>query len=204
MSHFLVMVFSDEDRDVDTLLSPYDECLVVPHYISKSEIIRQGREELRNYYCNSSIYQEYLRDPDGYRQRNAKYPSHIKYLDDIPRLLLQSEEEVYQRCIANYSSERICEDGSVFSTANPVGKYDWYEIGGRWECGLKTKSGDMVSSALVRDIEVDELPIPFAVILPTYRWIDRDEITDCKNTFVEKFVNTANPEWTLTLVDCHV
>lgn len=203
MSHFLVMVFSDEDRDVDTLLSPYDEYLVVPHYISKSEIIRQGREELRN-YCNGSIYQEYLKDPDGYRQRNAKYPSHIKYLDDIPRRLLQSDEEVYQRRIANYSSEKICEDGSVFSIANPVGKYDWYEIGGRWECKLKTKSGDMVSSALIRDIDIGEFPIPYAVVLPTYRWCDRDETNDWKDTFIERFIDTASPEWTLTLVDCHV
>lgn len=36
---------------------------------------------------------------------------------------------------------------------NPDAKWDWYEVGGRWSGLLKTKSGEHVNEALIKDVD---------------------------------------------------
>lgn len=45
------------------------------------------------------------------------------------------------------------EDGEDY-WYNPKGKWDWYEIGGRWEGSLKLGDGKKVDSALLRDVDI--------------------------------------------------
>ena len=49
MSHYSVAVFTDGNTDLDDLLAPYDESLMVAKYVSlkKKDIINLGRENIK-------------------------------------------------------------------------------------------------------------------------------------------------------------
>lgn len=65
---------------------------------------------------------------------------------DIDDLLAPYDEN------AQYDNE---EDETHY---NPDAKWDWYTIGGRWDGLLRTKSGDRVNEALIKNIDFEPDP----------------------------------------------
>ena len=66
-------------------------------------------------------------------------------------------------------------------TSNPDGKWDWYEIGGRWDgfiTGRKRPDGDVLrnnsilASTLLRARDISSR-IPFSIVTPTGEWVER-------------------------------
>lgn len=45
-------------------------------------------------------------------------------------------------------------DGDYLYHYNPNGKWDWFEVGGRWKGSLKLYNGQSVDSALVKDVDM--------------------------------------------------
>lgn len=139
MSHFTVAVFTSVDQDMDTLLEPFYEGLEVEPYVSmtQDDIITEERNKMQRIYKNQ--YVEWSKDKAAYKSRNNT--EHIKYLETLPERMKRSDEEIYQDVISWYNENDVDEDGSVLSTYNPDSKWDWYEIGGRWQGMLMLKPG---------------------------------------------------------------
>lgn len=81
------------------------------------------------------------------------------------------------------------------------------------------------NSALVKDIKWDlmkeiyknDIFSTYAVVTPDGEWHEPgkmgwwgissatpEEEAEFENNYEEKFIRTANPEWRLTIVDCHI
>lgn len=147
----------------------------------------------------------------------------------VKDMFFKEDEECYQDGITFYEQDQLDENGSAVSTYNPNSKYDWYTIGGRWQGMLKAKTGlfgeksffdlsiyedGKFDSAKVSDIEFPYDFTTFAVLLPDGKWYEKgkmgwwaivsDEKEDWGTHYKERFLDTANPDWVLTIVDCHI
>lgn len=141
MSHSTVLVIISAedyakattlDGAVEAALEPFDENRETPRYIkhTKAEAITLQRDELIR-YRDHGFYADYLKDPVAYA-KEANHPEHLKYLEtEFPEKLthLDDEEWLYQEAI---KWEDVDEDGNIMSTRNPLSKWDWWTIGGRW------------------------------------------------------------------------
>lgn len=137
MSHFSVLVIGN---DPEALLAPYDENLEVERYVeaTREQLIERKREEISE-YATTGPYAEYLRDPEAYAAGRVN-ADHIEYLrSEFPKKLEWADEERYADAIKWEEAEDITEDGSVTSTRNPLGFWDWWAIGGRWNGYFRLK-----------------------------------------------------------------
>lgn len=140
MSHFTVAVFTeDENQNIGELLEPFSEHLEVELYVSKTkdDLIQRECETMQMAF--ESHYQEWQKDRTAYEAK--KNPDHIKYLQKLPDLMKRTAEEIYRDVIERYDEDEIDENGGILSTYNPKSKWDWYEIGGRWQGMLILKPG---------------------------------------------------------------
>lgn len=140
MSHYSVLVFTDEDTSVDELLSPYDENIRVEPYIlyTKEQLIEKEKKRIKDY--KNGLYAEFLKDPEGYKEKNKHNPSHLNYIEnEFRKSLYWTNARIYKEALKYYDPEDITEDGSVISTYNPDSKWDWYVEGGRFSGLLKLK-----------------------------------------------------------------
>lgn len=170
MSHFAVAVFTEEDQDLDVLMEPYDERLEVEQYVSmtKEDLIRSARERMQ--FCFENQYAEWMKDKEAYEAHSN--PGHIEYLNNLPKSMDKTDEELYEEAISGYDAEDIDEGGGILSTYNPDSKWDWYEVGGRWQGmlllkpgklgergnpGLMTEMTNNYDSALAADVDFEEM-----------------------------------------------
>jgi len=140
MSHFTVAVFTeDEEQDLDELMEPFSENLEVEQYVSmtRDDLVREERRRMQAVFENQ--YAEWQKDPAAYEK--GSNPEHIEYLKSIPELLKRTDEEIYKDEIRGYDKDSIDDNGNVLSTYNPDSKWDWYEVGGRWQGMLLLKPG---------------------------------------------------------------
>ncbi len=171
MSHFNLAVFTpSEDPDLAAILDPFYEGNEVEQYISqtKSELIAEERQRMQRTF--ETRYAEWQKDPAAYEK--AANPSHIEYLKKLPERMKRSAEEIYQEAIADYEEDSIDADGNILSTYNPHSKWDWYEVGGRWQGllllkpsktgrrgtpGLMTPMSENYDAAYVKDIDFERM-----------------------------------------------
>lgn len=130
-----------------------------------------------------------------------------------------------------YGYIKIDEKGNVIEIiqrTNPNSKWDYWRIGGRFRGTLKAKKGTLgpkcweveendkpchFDSALIKDLifDPDDYKKPFetfAVISPDGKWHQKGE-GDEKSlnwdfNFKKKFIDTVDPNWTITVIDCHI
>ncbi len=141
MSHFTVLVIGN---DVDAALEPYDETLEQAPYVeyTKQQLIDKSKKQIEDY--KNGRYAEYLKDPVKYKEEFAHNPGHIKYIEEeFPLQLQWTDEEHYQDQIKWYKDQpgKIGANGELYSTSNPKGYWDWYQIGGRWAGNITVKPG---------------------------------------------------------------
>lgn len=135
--HYTVTVIT-KDGDYDSALAPFSEWKeVVPYIIrTREEVIKQKRDNL-----------EYLEEHDP------------KFAKDLKKHYDFSSDEALITSIIKKDTDKFTkfnENGDELSTYNPSGKYDWYELGGRWDGMLiRKKSGRKVNKAKVKDIDFD-------------------------------------------------
>ena len=158
LSHYSVLVLSDEDTEVDGLLAPFNENIKVEPYIryTKDELIAHEKEEIREY--KKGKYAEFLADPKGYKEKHKDYPDHLRYIEfEFPKKLHWTDARIYKEAIRFYSPEEITEDGSIISTYNPKSKWDWYVEGGRFSGLLKLKTSEEGGPQFVDSAYADEI-----------------------------------------------
>jgi hypothetical protein len=136
MSHFSVLVIGS---NIHRQLAPYNENNVLVHYeeANRVELIAKERKDIQRY--KNGVYAEYLSSPEAYKA-GCINQKHLKYLEEeFPLKLNWTDEQCYQEAIKYEEEEENIENGSVFSTCNPLSKWDWYVIGGRWAGKIKLK-----------------------------------------------------------------
>lgn len=127
MSHYTVAVITDKLNKIGEMLAPYSENMKVEPYVdeTKEAIINSAKER-----------------KERVLQRKEKGEELDKY--DIEYLNANTDEELYKLQI--YEDESYDKNGNHLTTYNPNSKWDWYEIGGRWNKILLVKEE-------VKDIE---------------------------------------------------
>ena len=214
MSHFTVAVFHREDQDIEELLAPFDETIEYEPYIkyTKKEAIQSVRKDIEDY--KNTRYAEYLADPKGYEEKCSN-PNHIQYLrEEFPKKLNWTDEQCYEYKKEYFEDNMIDEEGNLYSTYNPNSKWDWYVVGGRWRGKLINKNGKLTDEDYVSELVFPDDFSTFAVLLPDGSWHEAGEMgwwaivsnekDDWYDTYKEKFLDTADPNWILTIVDCHI
>lgn len=90
---------------------------------------------------------------------------------------------------------------------NPIGLYDWYEVGGRWNNILPLKDNFMVNEAPVDMIDFNKLNFDMIENIITFddKVIELDKIEN-KMNFLKKSIKQAKKSGEdiyITIVDCH-
>lgn len=219
MSHFCVYVFHDKDTSVDDLLSYYDESIEMEPYVeyTKEEAIAKVRKDIEEY--KNGTYAEYLKDPVSYEEKYGQNKEHIKYLkEEFPKMLKWTDKQCYNDKAKWYKEDgMVDEDGNLLTTYNPNAKWDWYEVGGRWDGGIamNLKNKKSGNECKVSQIDMDKIETPYAFIAPNGNWIERGQMgwfgissndkaeKDWDKEFKE-FLKKQDKSTIVTLVDCHI
>jgi hypothetical protein len=192
MSHYTVAVFmTDDKQSLADVLAPYDENIQIAPYVAstKAELIQAERNRIQR--ALDGPYSKWKKNPKKYEIK-CKNPNHIEYLKNIPDLMKRTDEELYQEAIKGYADSELTKDGDLLSTYNPDSKWDWYEIGGRWNGELllrPNKNGIRgehygkpfaeggYDGAFVRDIDFEAM-----------RQKDLAEVTSCKKAIKDTYL----------------
>lgn len=133
MSHFTVMVLSDGKKTVDELLAPYDEGIQVEPYINRTRA-----QMIEDAKYNQKRLIERIKDTE----KEGKPYNKSSYEEEL--LSCKTDEDFYN--YAHYEDEMYDEEGNELTTYNPKSKWDWYQVGGRWEGLIKAKKGMKANS----------------------------------------------------------
>lgn len=77
-----------------------------------------------------------------------------EFLEKSPQYAKEYKGMTWAEQVMRYYGQEIDQDGNILSTYNPNSKWDWYDIGGRWNNLLKTKDGQKVNTCLLKDLDL--------------------------------------------------
>jgi hypothetical protein len=192
MSHFLAYVLipantDDVELKVVELLAPYDEDLAVEPHEKECVCVRFRAFRKAQELCSlrygpvKAAEEEFNKLID----RKPDAPNPLEWAHSMKERNNFMETEV-EKQIPITPPDPDCEKcggkGVVRSTYNENGKWDWWEIGGRWDDILKDSWKDEShhdlngKPALLSDLNKDNLPTPFAIITPDGAWHAQAEL----------------------------
>lgn len=169
--HFTTLVIGD---NIHEQLADFDEHNTVKVVVSKDEIVLRAKNELD---IPKKEYYAYIANPKEFLKRNYSQ-EHLELITKVYKeKLTWNYDQLHQNYIRYYEADNINPDGSVNEYYSPNGRYDWYEVGGRWSGMLLLKPGaesgtrwprgvyisdynekqDGYDSALVKDIDFNRM-----------------------------------------------
>ena len=228
MSHFTVAVFHREDQDIEDLLAPYDENTEVEPYImfTRQEAIDHARERYRtegktDEECWEMVAEDRQTDEDGniYTTYNpdSKWDwwceggpwSGMLMLNGqkvdsgrVRDLTFPFDEETYEHSLRFwdvYVDHKPAKPGETYRSLYNEEYYREYY-------------GDRETYA-----RHNSQFSTYAVITPDGVWHGKGEMDwwgcssetgmearDWEDHYKERFLDTVDPDWILTIVDCHI
>ena len=229
MSHFTVAVFHRPDQDVETLLAPYDENIQVEPYVqfTRQQAIDYARQHYKSMAdasdeaCYAYIAEDYKTDAEGnllstYNPRSKwdwwseggrwdgmlrtaageLNSARIADIDFTPDAQTYEAALRYWDVIVEHQPKLPGED--FFSMYNEQYYLDYYgdrDTYARYMTQFST----------------------YAVVTPDGEWYEKgrmgwwgcssetaDEAKDWEEHYRERFLDSADPDWILTIVDCHI
>lgn len=177
--HYTVAVVTNKDDliEVERLLAPFDENIEVEPYIykTKEQIIKDFREGVENLKKDMEAYKKGEYDTEKYRtywleENSGELTESVKKRLELYE---KSDEEIYQWYRDGDDDDHYDENGNELSTYNPESKWDWYEVGGRWDGYFELKDGGKANSAKISEID----------------WNGNDETRKSLKRFWEVFVD---------------
>lgn len=218
MSHFTVLVTGPDPKGA---LAPFEEGLQVEPWqkYTRESLIAEGREAIADYV--QGTYVKFLADPEAYREkyRHAR-PEHFKYLEEFPRRLEWTDDEVYAYEVEIRGGEgEVREDGSFWTTANPQARWDWWKVGGRWSGGLIPKGAQEDEASGMNVATLDQVDLEKThhtwAILHDGEWIQRgkmglfgtsqdDYSEEAWDVRWREYLQALPGDTIVTLVDCHI
>lgn len=215
MSHFLTLVFHEENQSIEDMLAPYDEQLPCAPFIkyTRKQAIEYQRQNFLDY--KNGLYAQYIADPEGYAKKCSN-EGHLHYLKTFPEKLRYTDEQLLKEFAKHWDEDMIDENYNFWSTYSPNAKWDWYEEGGRWNHFLESKSNSKdINTLRISDVIWDFNNPPFAYLQPNDIWREHGEMfyfgiskpkisdEDWKKQF-KKYVESLNDDIYVTVVDCHI
>lgn len=219
MSHYSVAVitYTDSISEVEELLEPFDENIEVEPYIdqTKEELIADARKRKQRWI-------EEFRTYNAAELMDVLVNSDFKYARSL--LSCETDEEFFDHVKDLYFEDDFDEEGNLLSSYNPKAAWDWYSIGGRWSCELYDKTIDCwCDTVKFSDWDMDyedaqhyKFSHTYAVITPDGEWHapgkmgwfgcsseTSEEMNDWANKYKDE-MRKADPDWYITIVDCHI
>lgn len=165
MSHFTVGIIvppkhlDDVMTFVDRQMSRYDENKIVPPYVCYS--IEHAKHDIdRDIRQFSQIIER--QDPNYDLE---------KCQDVLDELKNSTPEQRYKEYIVLH--DRFNCSGEPLSTRNPLSKWDWYDLGGRWGGWFYDRvqsAGSIVDNLATVEHVIEREKFPFAIITPDGEW----------------------------------
>lgn len=232
MSHFTCAVFTREGQTVDELLAPYDENMPVDRYVqyTRQEAIKDVREWLGKdektsdeecWEIMASDFDEDMIDEEGnlYSTRNPdakwdwydiggrwgdylKVRGKRKNTAKVKEIDFSPDQDVYKAALDFWDKAVDNDDVNPEDKIPTLFTRDYYrEFYGDRETYARHQAQFST----------------FAVILPDGSWHERgsmgyfgmssetgDEARDWEEHYKERFIDPADPEWTITICDLHI
>lgn len=205
MSHYTVAVISNsgEYDEIAGLLAPFDEELEIEKYVcrTKEDIIEAGKA------VQKSIWEAAEKGIDVRKDLGINTEmDHVAF----QKLLAAETDEEYYELEVDKTAE-LDEEGNELSYYNPNAKWDWWQIGGRWDDLLAGEE-----SVQLQDIDKYEDFTTYAVLTPDGEWLapgdvgwfgsstatEEEEESWDKN--YKELINSFDPSLYITIVDCHI
>ena len=229
MSHFTVAVFHRPDQDIETLLAPYDENLRVEPYVefTREEAIAYARKHYKSVAdmsddsCYAYMAEDYKTDAEGnllstYNPKSkwdwwtegGRWAGMLKVggkkvdsarvadIDFTPDPLEYEAALRYWDVVVEHQEK--CPGEEYFSLYGEQYYLDYYgdrETYARYMTQFST----------------------YAVVTPDGEWHEKgrmgwfgassetpDEARDWEEHYRERFLDSAEADWLLTIVDCHI
>ena len=133
MSHYacaIVTAGRPEEWEIAEILAPYDENKEVERIVTRQELIEKTRKRIEK---DKKLYDKFMSDPNF---KETATESQKKFVKEFPKRLALTDEECWREAVEYYEKQDIHEDGSVTDRYNPLAKWDWWTIGGRWNYDL--------------------------------------------------------------------
>lgn len=166
MSHFTVAVITDKIENLEGMLAPYDENMVVKPYIdqTKEELLEEAKER-------KTRYEKDLKESGLDYKEDSWKRRYIEAKTDEELLKVDIEEM--------HEDEKFDENNNHLTTYNPDSRWDWYSIGGRWRNLLLTKidNEDVISEKSLEDLMNGESNLKKDTP-EGYKWVDGARIKD--------------------------
>ena len=242
MSHFVGLVINTPSYmgDVEDALEKYDENITFDEYRDE-RVSDWAKLRFMTYYSKkwnmAKLAAEFVNesgitiegDENGVLGYAYRHPDEFTkfVLKKYPKILYRFSA-VYKKHGWDWNDNSWRKDGKVwysYTTYNPYSKWDWYCVGGRWECVIKIKDGTFVNEALLGDIYWSEPTDdekwqlsadhpPFCVIIDG-EWYEKGEMGWWCMTTNEKDTKAWSDEFhalieglpidsDVTLVDFHI
>lgn len=125
MSHFTVLVITDSSSNPEALLEPFSEDIEVPEY-KREDVSDEDKQRFIELYTN---------------EQNESYVKISAEEAQANKLL--SFDELYEKKGKDWNGGTWKKDAEgiwgEYTTYNPKSKWDWYQLGGRWNGFFKVK-----------------------------------------------------------------
>ena len=152
MSHYTVAVITktNDFDELEELMAPFSEYLETEPYIrrTKQQIIEDAKKHKESWA---------ERVENGSEEERNKILHEESYRNIRKLLKAKTDEELYNA--ERYEDGTYDEDGNELTTYNPNSKWDWYEIGGRWDGLLRKKgTGRRCNTLQIKDWDISADP----------------------------------------------
>lgn len=202
MSHFVGIIFGEIK---DEILDRYCENVEVDQYIDKSpeEVKKYVRERVESMKQYIEIHQY---EDDKYTQNRV-----IDLRNFLSRYNNFESDEDYQRYAEHIFT--LDDQGNSLSTYNPESKWDWYEIGGRWN-GEILHAGEYDTNQATKD-DLTKIDTPLCFIDLDGEWHEQGSVgwwgcisDEKEDSLWEKefrdYLNSVPGDTLLTVIDFHI
>ncbi len=234
MSHYAVAVIHHPDQDIDEMLAPFNENIRVPKYIAytRAEAIAYAKEHYKScigktddecYECFASDYDNDMRDTDGnlystynpdskwdWYTEGGRWGGMLRDIEtgesvdegEIGKLDFSMDEEAYKRALRFWDvvvdHRPQDDDEDIF----PIYKEEYYKE----YYGTKEDYAKSVASFST-----------YAVLTPDGVWHapgnmgwfgcsseSADESKRWHENYMKRFIDSADTQDIITIVDCHI
>jgi predicted Rdx family selenoprotein len=207
--HFSVLIVGD---NYDEQLIPFDENLRTTFHDRTKEL----QEEYENgtfeviQLAGGQRYEKFGADAEVFWKR--KYEGGISNEDELvlpegAKLTITPFNDFYKtfdEFSREYHGIEPDAGGRYGYWHNPLAKWDWYRLGGRWPDELPLKNGRKANEAIWRDVDAEKLNAQGAILL-NGRWYD-----ECDNEWKEwekqfrQIIKSIEPNEPVVIIDCHI
>lgn len=217
MSHFVGFVFGS---NVDELLEPYDENMVVDAYVryTKDEAVDEvKRRHADNYEYALKVLDKYQDPKSDWEKEQVERANKI-----IEGGIGISYEDAWEE--AKKWGYDMDDNENLLSTYTPESKWDWYSEGGRWGAWLilkeKDENGVPLTAIFATKSEVDwdrMFPnrVPFCFVTEDGEWHESasmgwwgmtsdDKEKDVWNKEFKEYLNSVRDDVEISVIDFHI